>query len=99
MFHRQPAQALLGQNVFIAGQLTQLGNWSPTDAKPLSADKYTSSDPLWYAEIDLPAGTVFEYKYIKKTSDGTVTWENDPNNRQTTPSECGSTLTLNDTWR
>jgi glucoamylase len=93
------ASTELGQNVFIAGQLTQLGNWSPADAKPLGADKYTSSDPLWYAEIDLPAGTVFEYKYIKKTSDGTVTWESDPNNRRTTPGECESTVTVDDTWR
>jgi glucoamylase len=93
------ASTEFGQNVFIAGQLTQLGNWSPADAKALSADKYTDSDPLWYAEIDLPAGTVFEYKYIKKTSDGTVVWESDPNNQRTTMGECGSTETVSDTWR
>jgi glucoamylase len=88
-----------GQNVFVVGQLTELGNWNPADAKALSANNYTSTDPLWYAAIDIPAATVFEYKYIKKTSDGTVVWESDPNNRITTPSECGSNAMVNDTWR
>jgi glucoamylase len=93
------ASTTLGQNVFVVGQLTQLGNWSPANAAALSASEYTSSDPLWYATIDLPASTVFEYKYIKKTADGSVEWESDPNNRFTLPSECGSTVTVNDTWR
>jgi glucoamylase len=93
------ATTALGENVFVVGQLTELGNWAPASSKPLSADKYTSSDPLWYAAIDLPASTVFEYKYIKKTSAGQVTWESDPNRRFTSSSGCGSTATVSDTWR
>jgi glucoamylase len=93
------ANTNVGQNVFVVGQLQQLGNWSPQNAQPLSASKYTSSDPLWYAAIDLPASTVFEYKYIKKNSDGTIVWESDPNRRFTTTSGCGTTATVNDNWR
>jgi len=93
------ATTAFGENVFVVGQLTELGNWAPASAKPLSADKYTSSDPLWYATIDLPASTVFEYKYIKKTSAGQVTWESDPNRRFTSSSGCSSTATISDTWR
>jgi glucoamylase len=88
-----------GENIFVVGQLTELGNWSPVDAKPLSAAKYTSSDPLWTADIDVPASTVFEYKYIKKSSSGEVTWESDPNRKFTSSNGCGSTTTVNDTWR
>ncbi|KAF2276391.1 glucoamylase/glucan 1,4-alpha-glucosidase-like protein [Westerdykella ornata] len=93
------ATTTFGENIYVTGQLTQLGNWSPADAKPLSASKYTNSDPLWFAEIELPAGTVFEYKYIRKTANGQVVWESDPNRRFTTAVGCGSTATVNDTWR
>jgi glucoamylase len=93
------ATTSFGENIFVTGQLTQLGNWSPADAKPLSADKYTPSDPLWTAQIELPASTVFEYKYIRKTASGQVVWESDPNRRFTTSSGCGSSATVNDSWR
>ena len=93
------ATTVYGENVFVTGQLTQLGNWSPAAAKALSATKYTSANPLWSTTIDLPAGTVFEYKYIRKNSAGAVTWESDPNNRFTTSAGCGSSATINDTWR
>jgi glucoamylase len=93
------ATTTFGQNVFVVGQLTQLGNWTPGSGVALSASKYTSSDPLWFVSVDLPAATVFEYKYIKKNSDGTIVWESDPNRRFTTTSGCASTSTVNDTWR
>jgi glucoamylase len=92
------ASTIFGETVYVTGQLTQLGNWSPGDAKLLSASNYTSSDPLWYAEIDLPAGTVFEYKYIRKSSGGQVVWESDPNRRFTTSSACGTMTVVNDSW-
>lgn len=87
-----------GEDVFIVGSLTQLGNWAPDSAVPLSASQYTQDDPLWFAEVDLPAETTFEYKYIKKTSGGVV-WESDPNRRYTTSTGCGSSGTQNDEWR
>lgn len=93
------ATTTFGENIFVVGQLATLGNWDPASAKPLSASKYTSSNPLWYAEIDLPAATAFDYKYIRKSSSGVVTWESDPNRRSTTSDGCGSTGSVNDTWR
>lgn len=33
---------------------------------------------MWKATVNIKAGTPFEYKYIKQ-SNGTVTWESDPN--------------------
>lgn len=93
------ATTTFGDNIFVTGQLTQLGNWNPADAKPLSASRYTSSDPLWSATIELPAATLFEYKYIRKTASGQVVWESDPNRRFTTSSGCGSSITVNDLFR
>ncbi|KAI9150200.1 Glucoamylase [Paramyrothecium foliicola] len=87
-----------GEEIFVVGALTQLANWDPANARPLSASRYTSSDPLWYADINIPAETSFEYKYIKKVN-GQVIWESDPNRRFTTSAGCGSTSTINDNWR
>jgi glucoamylase len=93
------ATTTYGESVYVVGQLTQLGNWDPASAQPLSASLYTSSDPLWSAAIDLPASTAFDYKYIRKDASGVVTWESDPNRSFTTSSGCGSTATVSDTWR
>jgi glucoamylase len=87
-----------GEDIFVVGSLTQLSNWSPGEAKPLSASAYTSSDPRWFAEIEIPAERSFEYKYIKKVN-GQVVWESDPNRSYTTPKGCDSTATINDQWR
>jgi glucoamylase len=89
-----------GENVYIAGSIPQLGNWDTSNAVPLSASKYTSSNNLWYVTVNLPAGTTFQYKYFRKESDGSIVWESDPNRSYTVPSACGvSTATENDTWR
>lgn len=88
-----------GQNVFIVGSISQLASWNPGSAVPLSADRYTSENPLWRVTIELPASTSFEYKYIKKMAGGSVTWESDPNRRYTVP-DCGSGAVAQDeSWR
>ena len=89
-----------GENVFIAGSIPQLGSWNVDNAIALSASKYSSSDPLWDMTINLPAGTTFQYKYLKKEPGGNVVWESDPNRSFTVPTGCaGVTATDNDVWR
>ncbi|KAM0230057.1 hypothetical protein ACHAP5_011477 [Fusarium lateritium] len=82
------------QKVYVVGSVTELSNWSPEDGIAL-----TESNGLWTVKVKIPSDTTFEYKYIKKTSSGTVTWESDPNNRAVTGSKCGSASTLDDEWR
>jgi alpha-amylase len=82
-----------GQNVFVVGSIPALGNWAPGSAVALSLAGY----PTWSVSVSLPTGTSFQYKYIKKNPDGSVTWESDPNRSYTTGS--GSTATINDSWR
>jgi alpha-amylase len=38
-----------------------------------------------------------EYKYLKKSRDGVVVWESDPNRARGVPA--GGALTVTDTWR
>ncbi|ERS97853.1 hypothetical protein HMPREF1624_06024 [Sporothrix schenckii ATCC 58251] len=89
-----------GENVFLTGSLSVLGNWDTSSAIALSAADYTSSDHKWFVTLNLPAGTTFQYKYIRKEADGSVVWESDPNRSYTVPKGCNTaTATENDTWR
>lgn len=89
-----------GETIYLAGSIPELGNWSPSSAIPLRADAYTSSNPLWYVTLNLPAGTSFEYKFFKKETDGTIVWEDDPNRSYTVPAYCGQTTAiLDDSWQ
>jgi hypothetical protein len=67
----------------------------------LSADKYTSSNNLWYAVVNLPTSTSFQYKFFRVETDGSIRWESDPNRAYTVPttSACGTTATINNVWR
>ncbi|KAF2091614.1 carbohydrate-binding module family 20 protein [Saccharata proteae CBS 121410] len=94
------ATTTYGENVYLVGSISQLGSWSTSSAIALSASSYTSSNHLWYVTVTLPAGTSFEYKYIRKESDGSIEWESDPNRSYTaTASACASKATISDTWR
>ncbi|KAL3302414.1 glycosyl hydrolase family 15 [Colletotrichum asianum] len=87
-----------GQTIKIVGNTAQLGNWSPGSAISLSASGYTSANPVWSVTIELQAGQAIQYKYINVASDGTVTWEADPNHTYTVPS-CTTAATKPDTWQ
>lgn len=89
-----------GESIYLTGSISQLGNWDTSSAIALSASKYTSSNPEWYVTVTLPVGTSFEYKFVKKGSDGSIAWESDPNRSYTVPTGCaGTTVTVSDTWR
>lgn len=88
-----------GENVYITGNITQLGNWNTASGIALSASKYTASNPLWYVTINLPPGTAIQYKYYKIESSGSVTWESNPNRQYVVPGSCAGTATESDTWR
>ena len=90
---------VVGQTVKIVGSIAQLGSWNTASAPALSASQYTSANPLWSTKINLPAGTSFEYKFIKVESSGTVTYESGANRVYTVPKGCSSTATVASTWK
>ncbi len=61
-------------------------------AIPLSSATY----PVWSATVTLPANTAVEYKFIKKNSDGSITWESGANRTLTTGT---SAITVTATWK
>ncbi|MGW7053424.1 carbohydrate-binding module family 20 domain-containing protein [Streptomyces sp. NPDC054887] len=82
-----------GQNIYVTGNQAALGNWSTAAATKLDPASY----PVWKLDVALPAGTSFEYKYIRKDASGNVTWESGANRTATVPAS--GRVTLNDTWR
>ncbi|QRV78353.1 alpha-amylase [Ceratobasidium sp. AG-Ba] len=87
------ADTIIGENIFVLGSISELGSWVPENAIPMSPEAY----PTWAAELSIPAGVTFEYKYIKKTPSGEVTWESGPNRIYTVP--LGGAVSSCDAWR
>ncbi|MEV5601748.1 carbohydrate-binding module family 20 domain-containing protein [Streptomyces sp. NPDC052299] len=88
------ATTQLGQNIYVTGNQSALGNWNTGSALKLDPATY----PVWKLDVNLPAGTTFEYKYIRKDASGNVTWESGANRTATVPSSGRVTLTT-DVWR
>ncbi|MFD7326529.1 carbohydrate-binding module family 20 domain-containing protein [Streptomyces sp. NPDC059875] len=87
------ATTTVGQNIYVTGNRAELGNWSPSAALKLDPASY----PVWKLDVSLPAGTSFEYKYVRKDEAGNVTWESGANRVATVPST--GQLVLTDTFR
>ncbi|MER8194123.1 carbohydrate-binding module family 20 domain-containing protein [Streptomyces microflavus] len=83
-----------GQNIYVTGDQAALGNWNPANAPKLDPATY----PVWKLDVNLPAGTSFAYKYVRKDGQGNVTWESGANRTATVPSSGKVTLTA-DVWR
>ncbi|MFF9505634.1 carbohydrate-binding module family 20 domain-containing protein [Streptomyces sp. NPDC014724] len=88
------ATTQLGQNIYVTGNRSALGNWNTGSALKLDPATY----PVWKLDVDMPAGTSFEYKYLRKDASGNVTWESGANRTATVPSSGRATLT-GDVWR
>ena len=69
-----------GSSLFVVGNLKLLGNWNINDAIPLTTTSETY--PLWIknAAFSCRVGTEIIYKYFVKDTNGTITWEELPNN-------------------
>ncbi|MFE0738315.1 carbohydrate-binding module family 20 domain-containing protein [Streptomyces sp. NPDC058855] len=87
------ATTVTGQNIHVTGNRAELGNWNPAAAPKLDPAAY----PVWKLAVNLPAGTVFEYKYVRKDAAGNVTWESGANRTATVPAS--GQVVLNDTFR
>ncbi|MER8043143.1 carbohydrate-binding module family 20 domain-containing protein [Streptomyces sp. NPDC094032] len=87
------ATTVTGQNIYVTGNRAELGNWAPAAALKLDPAAY----PVWKLAVNLPAGTAFEYKYLRKDAAGNVTWESGANRTATVPAS--GRIVLNDTFR
>ncbi|PSR82077.1 hypothetical protein PHLCEN_2v6147 [Hermanssonia centrifuga] len=90
---QETATTTFGENIFLVGSTAQLGSWDPDASIALSSAGY----PTWSVSISMTADTAFDFKFIRKETDGSIVWESDPNRSATAPAS-GST-TVNTSWR
>ncbi|KAJ7839161.1 glycoside hydrolase [Mycena olivaceomarginata] len=89
----ETATTTFGENIFLVGSISQLGTWDPAASLALSSATY----PVWTITVNLPPSTTFEYKFIRKETDGSVVWESDPNRSATT--NASGSQTISTSWR
>ncbi|MEV4492488.1 carbohydrate-binding module family 20 domain-containing protein [Micromonospora coxensis] len=82
-----------GQDVYVVGSVPALASWVPANAIKLTAQ----GGNVFRAVVDLPRSTTVEYKFIKKTATGVVTWESGTNRSLTTPAT--GTYAVTETFR
>ena len=82
-------ETVWGQNVYVVGSITELGDWDTDKARILSPNNY----PEWNSIIShLPADTYIEWKCIKKDGADNIEWQTGDNNKfTTTPSGIANT--------
>lgn len=50
------ASTYYGENIYLTGNSSDLGNWDLGNAIPMQSTNYTSERPLWFAKVPLTAG-------------------------------------------
>lgn len=69
------ARTYWGQDVYITGSHPELGGWGAT-GPGVKLDTNPDTYPYWSkTELEMPMGTMLEYKVIKRSPDGRVEWE------------------------
>lgn len=59
------ATTSLGQNVFLTGNVSELGNWDPAKAIGPMYNQVVYQYPNWYYDVSVPAGKTIEFKFLK----------------------------------
>jgi glycosidase len=84
-----------GENVYLSGNVDELGNWDPNKAIGPLNNKVVYAYPNWYVDVSVPGGYNLEYKFLKKNG-STVTWNPKGNEQLLTPTS--STYTKETDW-
>jgi alpha-amylase len=92
------ANTTLGQNLYVVGNQTALGNWTPASGFALTIQGSGANVP-WTGTISLPASTAVQYKYVKWNGSAAV-WESNQStssgNREFTSCAAGSSVSRSD---
>jgi glycosidase len=79
------ASTTYGQNVFLSGNVAELGSWNAAGAVSLTASGCSGTTCTWKsAPMELNPGTALQFKFIKKEG-ATVIWEGGSNRTYTVP--------------
>lgn len=59
------ATTYYGENVYLIGNVTDLGAWTLDNTPTMSGSNYTDAAPLWYVKVAMAAGETVSYGYAK----------------------------------
>ncbi|HOY68272.1 MAG TPA: carbohydrate-binding module family 20 domain-containing protein, partial [Candidatus Ozemobacteraceae bacterium] len=91
---RLAREPVSGSSVFLIGGLPQLGDW---DSRSASLPRLTkNADGFWEGGVDLPAGAVFECKFLIRGPDGSTAWQ--PGDNTICETASGAVIRLERTW-
>jgi len=74
----------VGDYIFLTGNTVELSNWS-TSWDGAVGPMLTPNYPNWFLCASVPAGQTIQFKFIKITANGSVTWEAGSNHTYTVP--------------
>lgn len=87
------ATTVWGQNVYISGSTTELGNWVTANAAgPASC---AGTYPTWNLTVNLRPGQSIQFKAIKKDANNNAVWEGGSNHTYTVPLSGSGGVTFN----
>ncbi|EEH54486.1 carbohydrate-binding module family 20 protein [Micromonas pusilla CCMP1545] len=78
-----PYDTAMGEELFIVGSHDRLGAWNQSRMLKM----HWGDGGIWYADVELPAGGVFFYKYVLRDENGKFTWQDGANNLLVLPEE------------
>ncbi|KAK3338340.1 Six-hairpin glycosidase-like protein [Neurospora tetraspora] len=64
------ASTYYGENIYLTGNSSDLGNWDLGQAIPMQSSNYTSERPLWFAKVPLTAGESVGYAFVREQDCG-----------------------------
>lgn len=86
------ANTVYGQNLYVVGNHSALGNWSVGSAKALTIAG-SGANAAWSGTITLPPSTPIQYKFMKRGGAADI-WEGNPGtssgNREAVTPACGA---------
>ncbi|HWW71009.1 MAG TPA: carbohydrate-binding module family 20 domain-containing protein [Duganella sp.] len=93
------AGTVMGQNLYVVGNQTALGGWTPASGAALTIQGSGANVP-WSGTVSLPAGATVQYKYVKWNG-STAAWEGNQstasgNRELATAANCSGVTDRND---
>ncbi|QSZ34432.1 hypothetical protein DSL72_006024 [Monilinia vaccinii-corymbosi] len=93
------ATTYFGENIYVVGNVPELGNWDLSKALLLSAKEYTAEKPFWNLRAQLPAGQTISYVYVREQDcNQAPIWSTQNGTLTTGQCDGEGLLTVTDTW-
>jgi alpha-amylase len=92
------ANTAVGDSLYVVGNQTALGNWTPANGFKLTIQG-TGANATWSGTVGLPPSTAVQYKYVKWNGSRAIWESNQPTasgNREFTTAACGGSNTRGD---